>query len=312
MATTKPEAPAPRPKVYEIITARIIEALERGVCPWRKPWACTGTSGRLPFNATTSKVYRGVNVFTLAMESMLKGFNDPRWITFNQAKAIGGTVRKGEKGTPVIFWNWVEKEKENQPEEIEKIPFLKYYTVFNVEQCDGLNLPELEKPAPATSFEIIDAAAAILEGMPKRPITRHSGDRACYTPSADVVILPPPEAFESPAHYYATAFHEYAHATGHECRLGRHKREEYAFHSWGDENYSREELVAEFTAAFLAAEAGIAEETLEPSASYIAGWIKHLKKDPKAAVTAAAAAQKAADFILDRKAEEPGEEQATA
>lgn len=291
-----------KPNVYEIVTARIIEALEKGVCPWRKPWACTGAAGRLPFNATTSKPYRGLNVFLLSMESVLKGYSDPRWLTFNQARNMGGTVRKGEKGTPIIFWNWIKKE--NEAEEIDSIPFLKYYTVFNASQVDGLSLPELVKPEPMSEFSIIESAQAVLDEMPRRPFTRLGGDRAFYSPSTDVVQLPKPSDFETPAHYYATAFHEYAHSTGHESRLGRHKREEYVSHRWGDKNYSREELVAEFTAAFLCAETGISAETLEPSASYIAGWLSRLKKDTRVVVLAAAAAQKAADYILNKVEEE--------
>ena len=235
----------------------------------------------------------------------MTGYADPRWLTFRQAKALGGSVRKGEEGSPIVFWKMLDKKQAEQeggrPLELEaskgqKVPMLRYFTVFNVAQCEGLNLPELEE---VRAFEPIEAAAALVEAMPQRPEIRHGFKGASYSPAGDEVRMPNPGSFESPEDYFATLFHELTHATGHKSRLARHEREEYAFHSWGDENYSREELVAEFGSAFLTGETGI-EATTPASASYIASWLKTFQGNPKMAVIAAAQAQKAADFILNR------------
>ena len=280
--------------VYDIITDRVIAALEAGVVPWRKPWA--SSSAGMPRNLKSGTCYRGINIFILAAA----GFGSPYWVTFNQAKALGGSVRKGAKGTPVVFWKWLEKDQID-PESGEKVtdrfPMLRYYTVFNVEQCDGLTVPTTDAvPAPADTTDV-RAAAAIVASMPQRPAIEHGGDRASYSPMRDAIRMPVADVFTSQASYFGTLFHEMVHSTGHESRLGRPGITDPIV--FGSESYSREELVAEMGAAFLAARAGISDDAqLANSAAYVQGWLTSLKNDRKLVVTAAAQAQKAADFIL--------------
>lgn len=203
-------------------------------------------------------------------------------------------VRKGEKGTPVIFWKRFEV-KDKATGEKKQSFLLRYYTVFNVEQCDGI---EWSAPAPVVGapFNPIPACAAIVEAMPQRPDITHGGNRACYSPMFDKVNMPEAVTFDSPESYYSVLFHELTHATGHKDRLGRDLTVIAAF---GDSNYSKEELVAEMGAAFLCGHAGIANAaTVGNSASYIAHWLAKLRGDSKLVVSAAGLAQKASDFIL--------------
>lgn len=287
-------------KVYEIVTERIVAALEKGTVPWRQTWA----QSRWPSNLVSQKHYRGMNVFMLAAQ----GHRSPWWLTFNQAKALGGSVKKGEKGTPVTFWKFIERtEATDKGQRTKRIPFLRYFTVFNADQCSGLEAHVPKADAPA-EFRPIEAAAAIVDGMPQRPEIRHGGDAAYYSPLADRVQMPHREAFDAPENYYSALFHELTHSTGHESRLGRLKDRRDALAPFGSADYSREELVAEMGAAFLCARAGIEGRTLDQSASYLANWIGVLKADPRAAVVAAGAAQKAADFILGEKRAAPGDD----
>lgn len=285
--------------VYEIITERIVSMLEAGTVPWRKTWRTGSGSGfAAPMNLKSGKAYRGVNVFILACQ----GYGSPYWVTFNQAKALGGSVRKGQKGTPCVFWNWIVRdakpgERAGKDGKV-RIPFLRYFTVFNVAQCDGLTVPDATAvPAPGPA-EAIDAAEAIVRGMPNAPAIGYHGDRAFYSPAHDSITVPTRDAFESPAAFYATVFHEMGHSTGHADRLDRKGVAQPSY--FGSHEYSQEELVAEMTAAFLCAESGIEAATIENSAAYIASWLQSLKNDPKMLVMAAAQAQKAADYILDR------------
>jgi antirestriction protein ArdC len=274
--------------VYQIVTERLISTLESGTAPWRKTWK----GGGIPHNAATRRQYSGINFFILG------SIGGGGFLTYKQARDLGGNVRKGEKGLPVVYWNFVdsktEKDSKGQPK---KIPFLKYFTVFSVTQCEGLTLPEGEI-LPANDNEPIPAAAALVEKT--GAAIHHRGFRAFYSPADDAITLPPIEAFESSDAYYQTAFHELAHWTGHQSRL---KREGItAVTAFGSATYSKEELVAEMAASFLCAETGIEPDT-ENAAAYLAGWIKALRGDSKLAVRAAGAAAKAADFILGRKRE---------
>ena len=285
---------AKKQDVYQAVTDRIIAALEAGTAPWRKPWSGSGTEG-LPRNFKTGKTYRGINPFLLAMS----GYESPYWLTFRQAEEKDGSVRKGEKGSPVVYWNWIYKDASGKsvqsPEEAsERIPFLRKYTVFNEAQIDGIDFPASD--VPERDHQPIAAAEKIVEGMPSKPVLEFSGHRACYSPALDLVRMPRPEAFSGDAEYYSTLFHELVHSTGHESRLARGVEEIAAF---GSGDYSREELVAEMGAAFLAGHAGIVNHTIDNSAAYLQGWIATLKGDSKLAVRAAAAAQKAAAYILN-------------
>lgn len=289
--------------VYEIITERLIAQLEAGTVPWHKPWAA---SDLLPANLTSGKAYRGVNPFMLGMA----GYASPYWVTFKQARQCGGTVRKGEHGWPVIFWRWVDKAgtaRDNdgaiaQPRD--RYPILRYYTVFNVAQCDGLTHTRLAEPeAPRNPVPPIDRAEVIAAGYEGGPSVAHGGARACYSPSRDSVTLPDRDAFDGAEEYYCTLFHELTHSTGHASRLDRKGIAE--MQRFGNHEYSKEELVAEMGAAFLMHRAGIAHTATEAnSAAYLANWISALKGEPRMLIMAGAQAQKAADHILGAQAAE--------
>jgi antirestriction protein ArdC len=290
-----------KPTAHSIITDQIIKMLDDGVVPWRKPWKLQ--AGMMPYNATTKRAYSGLNAILLGMSE----YSDPRWITYKKTDDLGGNVRKGEKSTRIIFWKVTEKPCSPQHSRgeicngcgprhpnVKKFWMLRYYSVFNVEQCEGLELPPIEKP---TSFDPIAEAEEIIASMPNLPsITHDGGDKAFYRPLTDSIHLPRREAFDSAEEYYSTAFHETGHATGHESRLNRHGLET-GIAPFGSDTYSREELVAEFTSAFLCARSGI-ENTIENSAAYIDGWKKVLKADTKLVITASAQGQKAANYIL--------------
>jgi len=284
-----------RKDAYQLVTDAIVEKLEQGVVPWHKPWTATG--GISPMNLKSKHVYRGVNVWVL----MAQGYSSPYWMSIKQANAWGGRVRKGEHGTKVVFWSVI-KNKSYDPtssdpkKQRKKIFYLKYFTVFNVEQLDGI---EDRIPAPAEKpegFDPLAEAERIFTEMPNRPSVSYGGDRAYYQPSSDSIRLPERESFDGAAEFYSTAFHEMAHSTGHSSRVGRKGIEE--FDAFGSEQYSKEELIAEMTAAFLCSTCEIKNDTIDNSAAYIKSWLKVLKDDKRMVVLAASAAQKAADYVL--------------
>lgn len=275
-------SPKPHASVYEIITAQILAELERGEVPWRKPWHSLP-----PVNLISKMPYRGINVFLLGFA----GYGSQFWLTFNQAKQLGGNVRKGEHGTKIIFWKCKTRETESADGEIEerKSAFLRYYTVFNLEQTEGLSALLTLPPA----FPI-ESAEEIVEAMPNPPAFEQDS-RAAYIPSRDTVTMPSRTAFQSQAEYYATLFHELTHSTGHGKRLGREGIEK--IQPFGSEDYSKEELVAEMGNAMLCGVAGIEQATIGNSAAYLRGWISRLKSDSRLVISAARAAQEAADYI---------------
>lgn len=280
---------------YQVITDRICELLERGEIPWERPW---NSGDEIPKNLVSRKEYRGVNIWLLSAMR----FTSPYWISFKQAKDLGGGVKAGEKGLPVVFWKWIEVE-DKETGEVEKVPFLRYYTVFNLTQCAGI--PENKIPVPdekTRPFNPIQAAEKIVSEMPQRPKIRSGENRAYYRPSADVVNVPRKELFKSDEEYYSTLFHELTHSTGHESRLNRKGIVE--LQGFGSHSYTKEELCAEMGSAYLCGKAGIIERTIENSAAYIQGWLKRLRNDRKFVVQAAAQAQRAADFILNKHQEE--------
>jgi antirestriction protein ArdC len=290
--------------VYSIITERMLALLENGTVPWHKPWSATNGEA-LPRNLASGKPYRGVNVFLLhAM-----GYGSPYWLTFKQAQERGGHVRKGEKASPVVFWKWLDTDEIDASGKAKRVPLLRYYHVFNVAQCDGIDAPTPQ--GTKREHTPIEAAERIVEGMPLRPAIEHRGDCACYSPALDMVRMPEPGAFRSAEDYHSTLFHELTHSTGHESRLNRKgvAGTDGEWSAFGSTPYAREELVAECGASFLCAHAGIVERTLNNSAAYVAGWLERLKNDPKLVVIAAAQAQRAADFILAVKHGEESEVQ---
>lgn len=285
-----------RRDLYQEVTDRILELLAKGTVPWKNPIR-RGTSDGWPKNLASTKRYRGINVFLLSMRAWEQGFSSDFWLTFQQAKERNGSVRKGEKGSLVVFWKQVAKEDEGSGKEI-TIPVLRHYNVFNVEQCDGVKIPDAPAIDPnAEPFSQLDKAEAIVIGYRDPPEIAHGGNRAFYLPVADKVMLPQPDRFENRERYYETLFHELSHSTGHAKRLKRSLADNLS--PFGSPDYSKEELVAEMSAAFLAASCGISLQTIEQSASYIDNWRKVLKGDKRLVVQAAAAAQKSTDWILN-------------
>lgn len=273
--------------LYARVTQTIVDSLHRGVVPWRKPWH---TGSRVPVNALSNRPYRGVNILLLS----LAPYTDTRWLTFNQVRDKGGTIRKGEKATSIVFW----KQWEPPAAEDEKpraIPLLRQYSVFNAEQCEGLGLPDQHQPASSQN-ERLARAELLVRSMPNPPTIREGGTSAWYRPRDDLVAIPPLASFESSDSYYSTLLHELGHATGHVSRLNRSGVTDRTI-EFGSGEYSKEELVAELTAAFCSAVVGLDHLLHDDSASYIHGWLQVLKDDHKAVVIAAAQAQRAADYI---------------
>ena len=283
------------PDVYQIVTDRITAQLEAGVVPWRKSWTTTGA----PRNLASGKAYRGINVWLL----FSTGFTSPYWLTYRQALERGGNVRKGEKGTLVVFWKLFQRKGDgSQPttaatsqEAGRMLPLLRYYTVFNVEQCDGLT--DVPKPEAKThEHEPLAEAEALWNAWTDKPAVTHQGNAAVYRRETDAITMPPRPQFQSAEDYYSTLFHEGTHATGHSARLSRATLLESA--RFGSQTYSKEELVAELGSAYLCGTCGIVDRTVENSAAYLQSWLQAFRADKTLIVHAAANAQKAADYIL--------------
>jgi antirestriction protein ArdC len=276
--------------VYEVITSRILESLENGVVPWRCSWTVEA-----PRNLVSGREYRGVNALLLQSAA----FSSSYWVTFKQARDLGGSVKSGERGYPVIFWKLYSKNTTRTPDsERDRRFVLRYFTVFNIAQTDGVNAPNVPVRA---AFDPIAACEQVVASYPDPPRIEHGGGRACYSPALDLVRMPVREAFSMPAEYYSTIFHELTHSSGAATRLDRKGVvDPIRFASHG---YAFEELVAECGSAFLAAHAGISTATLANSAAYIASWAKKLKSEPRWIVDAAAQAAKAADWILGQRAQ---------
>ena len=290
-----------KPDVYQIITDQILKALDEGTVPWRKPWR-GGSAGR-PKSLATRKPYNGINVWLLSMSAMSAGYESPYWTTYKKAQELGGQVRKGEKSTVAVFWKCYEKERTNDAGSIVKEEFwiLRYYRLFNIDQCDNLNPDKLPVDAVPDAdeqelvFEPLDTCEQIVANMPKRPEMTHSNERrAYYRPSTDQVHMPDKQHFENEPMYYNVLFHELSHSTSHSTRLNRKESDLAAF---GGCSYGKEELIAEFSACMLCGIAGIESATIENSAAYIDSWTKAIKKDRKLVIQAASAGQKAADYI---------------
>ena len=289
--------------MYTIITERILALLENGVIPWQRPWR-TGEAF-WPKNMVSGKRYNGINAFLLAMTD----FKSPYFLTFKQARDLGGTIKKGSKGLPVIYCNKVQgKEADSETEERESrgYSFLRYYTVFNIEQTEGIEIPAPASPTATLQFSPIEACERICSAYIGAPEVIFRDQRACYVPALDVINMPDKATFHTVEEYYSTLFHEYTHSTGHKNRLAREGIIEG--HKFGDESYSKEELIAEMGAAFLCSHANIAPVTLNNSAAYLSNWLAKLRNDKKLVIQAAAAAQKSANLILGAMAAEASDE----
>lgn len=294
-------APKPATKIdaHQVITDRIVELLENGTAPWRRPWSAFAGAGSLPTSLSTGHPYRGINVMILHVEAMIRGVSSNYWGTYKQIQARGGQVRGGEKGTQIVFWKTVRVEDKNG--DTKTIPMMRLFTVFNADQVDGLSLPVA---APRSTVERIEACEAVVSGYfgrPGAPALRHGGRGASYFPGPDVVELPDAAEFDQVEEYYTAAYHEMGHSTGHASRLNRPGITDHSH--FGDALYSKEELVAEMTAAFLAGRTGIATATEDNSAAYLRSWVGALQGDKKLVVQAAQQAQKAMDLILGEPAQ---------
>ncbi len=284
-----------RADLYTQVTDQIIAQLEAGTRPWVQPWQAAHADGPvsrpLRFNALP---YRGINVVLLWQAAMRHGFVCPLWMTYRQAAELGGQVRRGEKGSLVVYASRLtRRETDSQGEEQEvEVPFLKSYSVFNAEQIDGLPDRYYARAEPALHpIQRIERAERFFACTGAD--IRHGGEMAYYNAAADFIQMPPFEYFRDAESYYGTLAHEATHFTKHPSRLAR----EFGRRRWGDEGYSMEELVAELGAAFLCADLGLTPEVREDHAAYIASWLKLLKSDKRAVFTAAAHAQRAVDYL---------------
>jgi antirestriction protein ArdC len=275
--------------IYTDVTNRIVAALEQGAAPWVCPWR---QGSALPNNLATGKAYRGINVLILAIEAMSRNFTDNRWLTFRQANALGARIRQGEHGTAIVFYRMHEISEagvvfDAESAEVRRIPLLKTYFVFNVDQLNGL--PDRFVLPPLQPWQPLDVAEQLITQT--GALICHGGNQAFYRPSSDTIQLPPMTSFAHADDYYATALHELTHWTGHSQRLNR-----LLVQRPGVEAYAFEELVAEIGAAFLCAHCGL--NGVVEHASYIETWLNALRRDKRLIFVAAGAAQKAADFVM--------------
>ena len=293
---------------HERFAAKVIAQIEAGTAPWMKPWT-PGESSR-PMNATTRKAYRGGNSLFLSMG----GYPDPRWATFNQVKAAGGHVTKGESGSPILFFGWSSRAARNGDGKVIKDgegrtvygtpdkdapPVCKVYYVFNVRQTEGLEDKIVPLATPGARTWTDDGTADAIVAAAGVPVTHVSGDRAYYSPQRDEIVLPERAQFSKALDYYQTALHELIHATGHASRLDRETLTKSG--GLGTERYAQEELRAEIGAMMLGELAGIGSKPAH-GAAYIENWLKALRQDPREVYRAAADAQKAADWIMHKHA----------
>ncbi|KCZ48471.1 ArdC family protein [Hyphomonas sp. CY54-11-8] len=279
--------------LYQEVTDRIIAELEAGRAPWAQPWGGASAAVGLPENGSTGRAYSGINILLLWGAAIEEARSCQVWLTFKQALALGGCVRKGERGTTVVYADRFtpkdERERARETgEAARQVPFLKRYTVFNADQCDGL--PDgLLRAVPLPECEAIPRAEALIEATGAD--FRIGGDKAFYVPSQDFIQVPPQPAFFDQINYYRTCFHELGHWTGHGSRLDRDLTT-----SKGTKDYAREELVAEMTSAFLCAAQSIIPTVRH--ADYLGAWLDVLREDNRAIFRAASQASKAADYIL--------------
>lgn len=277
--------------IYDAVNKQILDQLEKGNIPWRMPWKTN-----FPVNLISKKEYEGFNWWMLLIEQMVKGYKSNVWATFKQVTDKGGKVKKGEKSTMVIYWKILEiesatkKDKNGKPK-IEKIPLLRYYNVFNLDQTEGIEIKAEDKVQ-----NINLDAENIIEHYKEQITMKAGGNQAFYSPKEDYIQIPAREQFISDEGFYSTNFHEMVHSTGHEKRLNRFG-DNYSAH-FGSESYSKEELIAEMGSAYLCAKTGILPQTIENKGAYIQSWLKALKDDKTLLVSAGGKAQKAVEFIL--------------
>lgn len=273
-------------KIHKIITQQIMQKLKEGTVPWHQPWS----DNDWPRNLVSKRPYSGINVFLL----ITTRYSFPYWLTYNQCTQLGGKIKHGEKGTPIVYWKLLEFE--DSDEEDKQIPFLRYYTVFNAHQCEGIDIPNnYEKK---DHIHLLCNCNRVIDQMSNKPEIIYS-HRAYYNARSDIINMPKSEYFDNSEELYSTLFHELIHATGHESRLNRKTLVDATY--YGSTNYSKEELIAEMGSAFLCGHTGIENKTIDNSAAYIAGWLNRLNEDKKMVIMAAAQAHKAYEFIINER-----------
>lgn len=296
----------PKKDIYQEVTNYVIAELEKGNIIWQQGW----TSQGLPKNFVSGHRYRGWNLFLLNFLTVQKGYSSPNFITFKQAQDLGGTIRKGEKGTPIVYWATIENKyktitsTDEEGNEQTKHPMFrvpKQFIVFNLDQTEGIKLPPVQE-SQLNEEQRIAICEQLISNMPQRPEIRHRGDQAYYSPVTDTVTMPLFGLFHTETAYYTTLFHELAHSTGHSKRLNRKELTDAS--RFGSDTYGREELTAELTAAFLCAACGMEQQTIINSAAYIGGWLSAIRGDKTLILKAASQAQAAADFIRNENKKE--------
>lgn len=269
--------------IYAEVTSRMIEQMEQGIIPWRKPWIARGAA----VSHVTGKPYSILN------QMMLE--NSGEYLTYQQCNSEGGFIRKGEKAHMIVFWKWIEK-VDDETGEVVQVPFLRYYNVFHISQCEGIKA-RFPETLPQTA-QSDDAADAIINGYISREGVRFiqaKGDSAFYQPLTDSVTVPMKEQFAETAEFYSTVFHELTHSTGHESRLNRIDK----MACFGSEEYSKEELIAEIGAAALVNYVGLETgKSFKNSAAYVQNWLQVLRNDKRFIVSAAGKAEKAVELII--------------
>ena len=273
--------------IYVAVTERIIAQLEQGQIPWQKPWISTGKA----ISHATGKPYSLLNQMLLGKPG--------EYVTFKQCQEAGGHIKKGEKASIVVFWKWIEQEDE-ETGEIKEVPFLRYYNVFHIDQCEGISAKHTSETVFPDGASTVETAQEIIYdylGREGVKITHTEGDRACYKPSTDEIVLPLRKQFVSTAEYYGTVFHELTHSTGHASRLNRLTSAAF----FGTEEYSKEELVAEIGAAALVNHCGLeSSSSFRNNTAYIQNWLSVLRGDKRFIVSAAGKAEKAVNLILNQ------------
>ena len=273
--------------IYAAVTDRIIAQMEQGVIPWQKPWVSNGKA----VSHATGKSYSLLNQMLLGRPG--------EYLTFKQCQAAGGKVKKGEKAQLVVFWKWIEQEDE-ETGETKEVPFLRYYNVFHIDQCEGITAKYTQESTFPDGASTVEYAQDIIYdylGREAVKLNHQEGDRAFYRPTTDEIVLPIRKQFVSTAEYYSTLFHELAHSTGHPSRLNRLDK----IAAFGSDVYSKEELVAEIGAAALVNHCGLETSTsLRNNAAYIQNWLSVLKGDKRFIVSAAGKAEKAVTLILNQ------------
>lgn len=291
-----------RQNIYQKVTDQIIAEMEKGIVPWQQGWNDYG----MPRNYISGRRYSGINLLFLNYITHVRGYETPIYLTFKQAKDLGGKIKKGEHGTTIIYWakkvyKSTKSDEDREDETIKLFPVGHY--VFNIDQTEGINFDDIV-PLKNNNIKPIEECEHIIKGMPNSPKMQHGGDQAYYSRLDDLVQIPNKNLFNSTEEYYQTFFHELIHSTGHESRLNR--KDLYDSLTMKNNSYSKEELTAEIGASFLSAHAGIEKIVISNSASYINNWMKALKDDRTLLIRAASLAGKAVDYILNNQDDPAG------